>query len=90
MSIQFKIAEGVSKAERDKLLAALNKAGLKAAPLFPNQRRAALATIYTIEDAAREQLDQVQLALRPFTRAVEYIEEAPKRSLPRPRQRRGS
>jgi hypothetical protein len=79
VSIHFKIAETATKAVRDKVLAAVAAAGFKAAPLFGNLKRAALASIYTIPGVGDDDLPDVRAALRPFAKAIDYVEAAPER-----------
>ena len=83
MSIQFKMAEKITKAQREVILGALGKVGLVAVPLFATAKRPSLASIFTIATATDEDLDQVQEALKPFGKTIEFVESAPKRSLRR-------
>lgn len=81
MSVQFKIKDGVAEGRRQEIVAALGRAGYDARTLFPGQKRASLASIFTIPRLADAKA--VQAALSRFGRDIEYVEVAPQRSLKR-------
>ena len=79
MSLQFKFGERIDEAQRREVIEALAAAGFHARPLFPAQKRASLAAIYTISGAGATDLPAVRAALAPFKGAIEYTECPPAR-----------
>jgi hypothetical protein len=79
MSLQFKFVEKTDDARRRAVVDALAAAGFRAGPLFPDQKRASLAAIYTISEAGAADLPAVRAALAPFKDVIEYAESPPDR-----------
>ena len=79
MSIQFKFDERAEEARRREVIDTLAAAGFHARPLFPTQKRASLAAIYTISEARATDLPAVESALAKFKGVIEYAECAPDR-----------
>jgi len=73
MSIKFKLAESAPDGKVAEVLEALKSHGFAARQLFPNQKRAALASMYVIADKD-DALPAVRKALKPFASEVEYVE----------------
>ena len=78
MSVQFKFKDGVTEDRRQEIVAALGRAGFEAKSLFPGQKRAKLAAIFTVTKADARGLEA---ALSDYRRDIEYVEAAPERSL---------
>jgi hypothetical protein len=78
MSVQFKFRERVTERRRKQVVAALGRAGFDAETLFPGQKRASLASIFTVEKA--DDVAPIEAALGDYRRDIEYVERAPQRS----------
>ena len=74
MSIKFKLAESAPDGKVAELLDALKSHGFAARQLFPNQKRAALASMYVISGKPDAALLAVRKVLQPFGSEVEYVE----------------
>ena len=79
MSVQFKLRESLDDERRREIVAALDRAGFSARSLFPGQKRASLASIYTVGAAEAKDVGAVQKALADFGDDIEYVEAAPDR-----------
>jgi hypothetical protein len=81
VSIQFKFKEAVGENRRREIVAALERAGFAARPLFPGQKRPRLAAIFTVSKAQPEDLKAIRAALSNYGSDIDYIEAAPERKL---------
>ena len=81
MSIQFKFKETVGENRRREIVAALERAGFAARPLFPGQKRPRLASIFTVAKAEAEDLKTIREALSNYGSEIDYVEAAPERKL---------
>jgi hypothetical protein len=81
MSVQFKFREDVGEDRRREIIDALGRAGFAARSLFPKQKRAALASIFTLRDAEAQDLKALRNTLRGYGAEIEYVEAAPQRTL---------
>lgn len=79
MSVQFKFREDVAADRRQEIVDALDSAGFSARSLFPGQKRARLASIFTIQDV--ESVAPVRRLLANYGSDIEYLEAAPTRTL---------
>ena len=80
MSVQFKLREDLDDERRREIVAALGQAGYSARSLFPDQKRASLASIFTVGEAEAKDLRAVRKALAGFGDDIEFVEAAPDRS----------
>jgi hypothetical protein len=81
MSVQFKFKNLVGDKRRREILHALDQAGFSAESLFPSQKRAALASIFTIPNAEAKDLEAINAILSKYSSDIDYVEAAPERSL---------
>jgi hypothetical protein len=84
MSVQFKFRESVGEDRRREIIDALGRAGYAARSLFPNQKRAALSSIFTLKEAQAQDLKTLRNTLRGYGPDIEYVEAAPQRTLKTP------
>lgn len=79
MSVQFKVRENLGEERRLEIVAALARAGFSARHLFPDQKRASLAAIFTVGEVEAGDVGAIRKALADFGDDVEYVEAAPDR-----------
>jgi hypothetical protein len=79
MSVQLKFKDDTSDERRREAVDALARAGFTALNLFPGQKRAKLASIYTIADAGAGDMRDINKALADYDLDIEFVETAPER-----------
>jgi len=79
MSVLFKIRDSVGDDKRRKIVDQLSRSGFAARLLYPGQTRASLASIFTVPDADKKDLEAVHQALSQFGGDIEYVEASPER-----------
>jgi hypothetical protein len=79
MSVQFKFKDSVGEERRREIIDVLDRAGLAAHNLYPGQKRAGLASIFTV--ARADDAKTLRAALTGYRHDIEYVEAAPKRNV---------
>jgi len=81
MSTQFKFSDSVDDDRRREIIEALGRAGFSARSLYPGQKRPKLAAIFTVAGTKAADVRALRAALTRYRREIEYVEDAPARSL---------